>query len=174
MLRRIRGFIEFVIYSNVYIAIAAVMLTIEAQVQIGLSPGLHPYLFLVFFATLFEYNLHKFVVVFFYKHVLLETKFSWIARNKKVFYWVFLVSVAGLIASSFLARMEVLLVLFPLGVITFLYSFPVYKKGMKIFRLREIPLAKIFIISLVWSLTTILLPVIHSGVAVDETSLAMM
>jgi 4-hydroxybenzoate polyprenyltransferase len=128
-----------------------------------MHPDWHPYLFLILFATLFEYNLHKFVAVFFYKHALLENKFSWIARNLKLFYFIVFSSVAGFIIAACFAKWSVLVTLFPLGAITFLYSFPVYKKGIKIFRLREVPLAKIFIISLVWSATCILLPVVQAG-----------
>jgi len=158
---------DFFIFSNLFIAVAAVLFTVQSQIQLGMHPDWHPYLFLILFATLFEYNLHKFVAVFFYKHALLEDKFSWIARNLKLFYFIVLSSVAGFIISACFAKWEVLVTLFPLGVITFLYSFPVYKKGIKIFRLREVPLVKIFIISLVWSATCILLPLVQSGLRVD-------
>jgi 4-hydroxybenzoate polyprenyltransferase len=165
---------DFFIHSNLFIAVAAVLLTMEAQVLLGIRPELHPYLFLVFFATMFEYNLHKFVAVFFYKQALLEPKFRWISKNLKLFYFIFFASVTGFIIAASFAKWQVLVALFPLGLITFLYSFPVYKKGKKIFRLREVPLAKIFIISFVWSATSIVLPAVHAGLNVSPAFLWLM
>jgi 4-hydroxybenzoate polyprenyltransferase len=174
MSRLIKAGIDFLIYSNLFIAVAAVLLTVQAQIQLGLRPDWHPYLFLILFATLFEYNLHKFVAVFFYKHALQEKKFSWISKHLKFFYFIVFSSVAGFIIAAFFAKWEVLVTLFPLGALTFLYSFPVYKKGIKIFRLREIPLLKIFIISLVWSATCILLPLVQAGLHTDPGVLVLL
>ncbi len=64
--------------------------------------------------------------------------------------------------------------LLPLGIITMLYSFPLYKKDAKLFRLREVPLAKIFIISFVWSATSILLPVIQAEIKMDAVRLSIL
>jgi 4-hydroxybenzoate polyprenyltransferase len=157
-----------------FISIAAVLFTIEAQVLLGMKPTLHPYLFLIFFATMFEYNLHKFMVVFFYKETLKEEKFGWIAKNLKLFYFIFFGSVAGFIIAACFAKWKVLVTLFPLGAITFLYSFPVYKKGNRIFRLREIPLIKIFIISIVWSLTSIILPAVEASINITSDNILLM
>jgi 4-hydroxybenzoate polyprenyltransferase len=162
-----KRFFDFLIYSNLYIALAAVLFTVQAQIQLGLSPDWHPYLFLILFATLFEYNLHKFVAVFFYKHALEESKFYWIAKNLKLFYFIVFASVAGFIITAFFAKITVLITLFPLGIITVLYSFPIYKKGVKLFRLREVPLVKIFIISFVWSATSILLPMVQADLHIN-------
>lgn len=161
-----KRFFDFLIYSNVYIAVASVFFTVESQLQIGLAPQWHPYLFLILFATLFEYNLHKFVTVFLNKNVLKNEKFSWISQHLRLFNFIVFASVAGFIITCCFARIEVLLTLMPLGAITVLYSFPLYRSGSKIFRLREIPLAKIFLISLVWSATCVILPIVQSGIKV--------
>jgi 4-hydroxybenzoate polyprenyltransferase len=167
-------FVDFLIYSNLYIAIAAVLLTIVSQVQLGLEPGLQPYLFLILFATLFEYNLHKILAVFFYKKALNESKFGWISRNMKLFHVIVLTSVVGFIVSACFAKWSVLITLLPLGAITFLYSFPIYKKGNKIFRLREVPLVKIFIISFVWAATSILLPAVQADLDPDPGMISLL
>lgn len=174
MLHFFRRSVDFLIYSNLFISIAAVLFTIEAQILLGMHPTLHPYLFLIFFATMFEYNLHKFMVVFFYKAALSEEKFSWIAKNLKLFYFIFFSSVIGFIIAACFAKWTVLVTLFPLGAITFLYSFPVYKKGKTIFRLRELPFIKIFIISIVWSLTSIMLPAVEASVNLRSGNIALM
>ena len=50
-----------------------------------------------------------------------------------------------------------------MAVITIFYSLPLYKTKKSIFRLREIACLKIFLISFVWSASTILLPIIQSA-----------
>lgn len=170
----LKRFFDFLIYSNLYISIAAVAFTVESQIQLGMAPQWHPYLFLILFATLFEYNSHKFVTVFFHKHSLKEAKFEWVNRNLKLFYAIVFLSVLGFIITVCFAKPIVLITFLPLGILTVLYSFPVYKKGMRLFRLRELPFAKIFIISIVWSATCIVLPLVQSGLSVDLKVLSLL
>lgn len=165
---------DFLIYSNLYIAIAAVLFTVQAQIQLGMNPDWHPYLFLILFATLFEYNSHKFIAICFYKKALSEDKFFWISNNLKLFYFIVFSSITGFVITACFAKLAVLIALFPLGIITFLYSFPVYKNGLKLFRLRETPLAKIFIISFVWSATCIILPIVQSSMQVDPLLITLL
>ena len=54
---------SFLIDSNIYISFAASMLAFETQIQLGMKPQLHPYVFIIFFATLFEYNIHRLILV---------------------------------------------------------------------------------------------------------------
>lgn len=174
MLVLFRRFFDFLIYSNLYIAIAAMLMTVESQIQLGMAPNWHPYLFLILFATLFEYNLHKFVSVFFHHRLLDPTKFGWIMGHLKLFYFIVFASVGGFIITACFARWSVLITLFPLGILTFLYSFPVYRNGVKLFRLREVPLVKIFIISFVWSATCIILPIVQAGMRIDLPAVSLM
>jgi 4-hydroxybenzoate polyprenyltransferase len=169
-----KRFFDFLIYSNLFISLAAVLFTVQAQIQLGMAPDWHPYLFLILFATLFEYNLHKFVALFFYKHALTESRFYWISSHLKLFYFIVFSSVVGFIIAACFAKITVLVALFPLGVITFLYSFPIYKNGVKLFRLREVPLAKIFIISIVWSATCIILPMIQADLRVGFREISLL
>ena len=174
MLVLFRRFFDFLIYSNLYIAVAAVLMTVESQILLGMRPDWHPYLFLILFATLFEYNLHKFVSVFFYHQTLDRSKFGWIMDHLKLFYFIVFASVAGFIITACFAKIGVLITLFPLGLLTFLYSFPVYRHGVKLFRLREVPLVKIFIISFVWSATCIILPIVQAGLRPDWAAVSLM
>ncbi len=155
--------LEFLIQSNAFIAFAAVFYTVQTSAQLGIQPGWHPYLFLIFFATLLEYNAHRLLTVFFNREALDGPKHAWVKTHLRLFYVIVSLSVLGFLIASFLAKTEVLIVLFPLGMLTLLYSLPLYKKENRVFRLREIPLLKIFIISFVWAVTTVLLPVIQTG-----------
>jgi len=159
----IKSWISALIHSNILIALCAVALALETQVQLGLRPHVHPYLFLIFFATLFEYNLHRLITVVYVPEALEDEKYEWLRQHKPGFYLMVFLSVTGFVITLFQAKKEVLIALAPLAALALFYSTPVRHLGKKWFRLREIPYLKIFLIAGVWSGVTILLPVIHSG-----------
>lgn len=150
------------IKSNIFISVAAVFLAIETQIQLGMRPQWHPYLFIIFFATLFEYNLHRFVTIVTNKKALNSEKHSWVKPHLYLFYTLVIASVLGFIISLFFAKTEVLITFAPIALITLFYSLPVFKNKKNIFRLREIHFLKIFLIAFVWSAITVMLPVIQS------------
>ena len=154
---------RFLINSNIYISVAAVFLTIETQVQLGMKPQWQPYLLIVFFATFFEYNLHRLITVVTNKDALKVDKHQWVRKHLKQFYLIVIISAIGFLLSLFLAKKEVLIALAPVAVLTIFYSLPVFRNKTNIFRLREIPFLKIFLIAFVWSVATIFLPIIQSG-----------
>jgi 4-hydroxybenzoate polyprenyltransferase len=152
------------IHSNIFLSIAAVLLTVSAQVQLGMQPQWQPYLLLIFFATLFEYNRHRLVaLITCNKEALNSEKNRWVRENQKKFYFLVFVSVAGFLAAVFSTKTEVLLTFLPLAILTFLYLVPGSENKNYFFKLREVPYLKIFLIAFVWSASTIILPVIQAG-----------
>jgi 4-hydroxybenzoate polyprenyltransferase len=154
---------HFFINTNIFISLAAVSLTLETQVQLGMKPQFHPYLFLIFFATIFDYNLHRLITVITNKEALNSDKHKWVKQNMLLFYLLVATSVVGFMWTVLLADKKVLFTLAPIAALTLFYSLPIFKNKKSIFRLREIPCLKIFLISFVWSASTILLPIIQSG-----------
>jgi 4-hydroxybenzoate polyprenyltransferase len=73
-----------------------------------------------------------------------------------------IISLAGISVSLYYVRIEILYLLVPLAILTFLYSIAIFKKNEVRFRLQEIPGLKIFMIAFVWSATTVLIPVLQS------------
>src|ERR1700741_275890 len=169
-----KKFLYFLIDTNIYISLAAVFLTIATQIQLGLSPQWHPYLFIIFFATLFEYNLHRLITVITNKEALDSDKHNWVKENIGWFYFLVFTSVLGLIVAILLAKHEVLMALTPIAIITIAYSLPIFKSKDAVLRLREIPLIKIFLISIVWAAATILLPIIQTDVKFNTTDIIAM
>lgn len=153
----------FFINTNLFIAFAAAALTVQTQLQLGMAPHFHPYLFLIFFATLFDYNLHRLVTILTNNKALNSDKHKWVLKNITLFYWLIILSVSGFLLGLVYADKKVLLTLAPIALLTIFYSLPIFKNKKSIFRLREIPCLKIFIISFVWSAATIFLPIIQSG-----------
>jgi 4-hydroxybenzoate polyprenyltransferase len=138
------------------------MLTVATQIQLGMKPDWRPYLFLIFFATLCEYNVHRFITILTKKAALDSERHKWVKENLMGFYLLVFLSVAGFAVSVLLAKREVLFGLAPIAILTLFYSIPVYRNKRAIFRLRGIPYLKIFMISFTWSAATILLPVIET------------
>lgn len=165
---------ESIIHSNLYISLAAVALTIGSQIQLGMKPQAHPYLFIIFFATFFEYNLHRLITVISNPKALESDKHSWVKNNRKFFYGIVILSLTGFVISITLAKKEVIFTLAPIAMLTLFYSLPVFKQDVLLFRLREIPLLKIFLIAFVWSAITILLPIIQTGLSYDRTHVFLM
>lgn len=166
--------LKALIHSNIYISLAAVFLAIETQIQLGMEPQAHPYLFIIFFATLFEYNLHRLVTVLTDKKALNSEKHKWVRENPKKFYLLVIISVAGFVGAIFMAKKEVLLTFALIAILTIFYSVPVYRNKNQLFRLREIPYLKIFLIASVWSASTILLPVIQAIQKFDNVQIIML
>lgn len=166
--------INALINTNIYISIAAVFLTIETQIQLGMKPQWHPYLFIIFFATLFEYNLHRLITIITNKEALNSDKHKWVRENLKGFNFLVFISVTGFICVAFLAKKEVLITLAPIAILTMFYSIPIFGNHKSIFRLREIPYLKIFLIAFVWSSSTILLPIIQSNSTFNKTHIITM
>lgn len=164
----------FLVQSNIYISLGAVLLAIQSQIQLGMSPGWYPYLFILFFATLFEYNLHRLITIITNKEALNSEKHQWVNQNLGGFYLLVGVSVAGFVYAAIMAQRDVLIALSPVAVLTLFYSLPVLGFKKRLFRLREIPYLKIFLIAFVWSYATIILPVIKANPDIDRVQIAWM
>jgi len=164
----------FLVQSNIYISLGAVMLAIQTQVQLGVSPGWHPYLFILFFATLLEYNLHRLITIMSNKEELNAEKHQWVKQNINGFYLLVSASVAGFVYTALMAQRDVLIALLPVAVLTLFYSIPVFGFKKRLFRLREIPYLKIFLIAFVWSYATVILPVIKASPDIDRVQISWM
>lgn len=115
-----------------------------------MEPQWHPYLFIIFFATLFEYNLHRLITVITNKEALNSDKHKWVRENLKGFYLLVFLSVTGFGRCYIFGKKDVLIAFAPIAAITVFYSLPIFGNKRTIFRLREIPYLKIFLIAFVW------------------------
>jgi len=123
------------------------------------------YPFFLFSSTLFLYSFHRiFRFNFRIESEKLAERHIWVKNNRTLFYTVLILSGAGSATSAFLfIPLRVLLSLLPVGFISFAYTIPCIPWKGKFIRLRDVPGLKIFLISLVLGLTTVLLPVLASA-----------
>lgn len=166
--------IEFLINSKIYISLAALLLTLETQILLGLKLEYHPYLVIIFFSTLLEYNLYRLHLIVYEKEKLNSIENNWLNRNLTFFIILISVSLISIIYFSILASREVKFILIPLSIVTLFYSFPFLKYNSNlIFKLREIPYLKIFIISLIWSIVTVVIPVIRAETHIEASKIML-
>jgi 4-hydroxybenzoate polyprenyltransferase len=162
------------LFSNIFLSVGAVLLTVSAQVQLGMTPHWQPYLSLIFFATLIEYNRTRVIKLLLIHNGSNAVKQWWIRKNKKKIFFIISISIVGFIIAAIRVKTEVLLAFLPLGILSFFYSFPVSGNKNCFLGLREVPYLKIFLIAFVWSATTILLPVIQANAKIFEPHVMML
>jgi 4-hydroxybenzoate polyprenyltransferase len=156
-------FLNFIIQTYLIIALAAVFLSIETQVQLGMVPQLQPSIIMIFFAALLEYNIYRFYGYFNYRDSASKEKYLWVSQNFALFVIILVFSVIGFFLTLFFVPRHILIALSPAAAITILYSLPVRGNNKYFFSLRNIPFLKIFLIALVWSITTTYIPYADQG-----------
>jgi len=132
--------------------------------QLGLTPDI-PVLVLVFCATVLGYNFVKYIG---FVSILEKDHRKWLNE-------IFVLSVLFLLTGVFFffkLRNITQTLLVVLGILTMLYAMPLSWPNPiqlgRIYVLREIKGVKVFIIAVVWSLTTNLIPVLESKVFPDS------
>ncbi len=123
-----------------------------------MKPELNAYLAVIFLATLFDYNLHRYITIYKNPAAIKNDKLKWAAAHLSVFILLIISSFTGLVFVLFFVKVESLYLLVPLALLSFLYSFPVKQKHH--FRLLKITGMKTFLIAFVWSSATVFIPVI--------------
>jgi 4-hydroxybenzoate polyprenyltransferase len=155
--------LKFIINSNILIALAAVSLTLATQVQLGMNPQPELYLAIIFFATLLDYNFHRFVTLNSNPENMTAGKYHWAATHLPLLKRLIAVSLAGLGITLLFAGFRIFIFLGLMSILTFLYSIPVNRKPGKSFLMLKIPGLKSLIIAFVWAAATVFLPVLQSG-----------
>ena len=137
---------NYFIFGNIYIAIAAACLTLETQLLLGYKFQTDTSVFLVFFSTLFVYNISRLQVF------LGKQTFKWLLFNNTVYSLTTIGALLGLLVSMFLIELRMFVIMIPLALVSLGYSI----------RLRGIPGLKIFLISMVWGIVTVFIPVLKN------------
>jgi 4-hydroxybenzoate polyprenyltransferase len=160
----------FIINSNIFISVAAVSLALATQVQLGGKPHLHAYLAVIFFATLFDYNLHRYIAVYNKPEAFQIKKFKWATKHPKLLKILIISSFAGFGITLFFVRIEVLYLLVSLAFLSFLYSIPGLGRHKNRTGLTGITGMKTLLIAFVWTSATVLLPILQEGFSSDYTN----
>src|SRR5690554_6262214 len=178
---------RLLIFSNIYISLAAAALAVQAYYLLGAreflwrAPDWWGPALLIFFATLGVYNLDRLLSASHEDAAALSARHRWIHARQPGLWGLVYFSIFAGAATLIFVPMRVLAALVPLGVIALAYSVPLLGKRFSRApnsektrrRLKDIPGLKIFLIALVWAAVSVLLPALHAGVPLGSEDVAL-
>ncbi len=145
--------INFILFGNIYIAIAAACLVQSTVTQIGILNFNYYYSILVFFATLFIYNLQR----IFYKKgedkSLNSIRRKWIFDNQITIKILTLIGFVGVAVTFFFNDYKIIIYLSPLLLLSLAYFIPFIK-------LRKSAWFKLCTLAIVWTIATAAVPIL--------------
>ncbi len=147
---------HFILFGSIFISLCAVALCMQTNLVLGLPLNSFWFYAFVFGATLVQYNLH-----YVSKTIAIDgsPRLNWTRHQKKTHYILISIGTVLIIASLFSFSLQHYFVLAALGVIAFLYSFPLIPSRSGYKRLKDFGLLKILTLSLLWTLVTVWFPV---------------
>ncbi len=161
--------INLVLYSNVWIALAAVAMALQSQLILEQKAQLQPFHGLLFFGSLALYATHRLIGLSrIWSHQ--EGRYAIIRQLRTlVLILAILSSLAGLYFASLLS-FRLMLWFIPAGLASLAYVVPFLKKKK---RLRDVNYIKIFLIAGAWSWLTAFLPTFFVDAATQNQILAL-
>jgi 4-hydroxybenzoate polyprenyltransferase len=153
--------LDFILFSNVFMALCGVAQALVTFHLIGSKP-VYSVLGILFTATLVEYN---FSVLVGKPKQPLKSPFArvrWFYAHHRLMVTFTIVSILLLIPLFLLISIESRLLLIFLAVLCVGYSMPIFSIGDHKFGLRHVPGLKPFLITLVWTLSCVMLPVLEA------------
>lgn len=147
--------VDLVLYSNLWIALGALCLTLQSRWILVGTHILTPLDGFILSATLFVYAIHRLIALQRQKGELANQRFRTIARHRlDISLYTLASAIAAAIFFVQLSRPVQISALFP-AFLSVLYVLPVFK-GQR--RLRDFNYLKIFLVATVWAWVTVILP----------------
>jgi len=153
--------------GNLIVAFAAVSLCLASQVQAGFEPYFQSFHLLIFAGTLSEYSLHRLIKYYSLSRTGRKVSSPWMFSNQPVVWLFFLIPLTAFAFSFFYVNTVIRWIILISGLIALLYSLPL-KGSAGFLSLRGIPFLKTFLVALVWSLTTVLVPLAGNSGGIPE------
>ncbi len=161
MKKTVKQLFDFLLFSNIFMALCAVAQGLVTFHLIGAKPA-YTAIAILFTATLGIYNFCVLVS----KPANPELSRSLYVRsfyaNYRLMVTITIVCILSLVPLFFLISTESRILLTFLAIISFCYGIPLFSFGDQKFGLRNIPGLKPFLITLVWTMSTVLLPVLEA------------
>jgi len=161
MKKIVKSFFDFLLFSNIFMALCAVAQGLVTFHLIGSKP-VYTVIALLFTSTLGVYN---FCVLVSKPANPEKSPLVYIRcffANYRLMVTITIVSLLSLVPLFFLISTESRILLIFLAIVSFGYGFPFFSIGDQKFGLRNIPGLKPFLITLVWTMSTVLLPVLEA------------
>lgn len=154
-------FLDFILFSNLFMSLCAVAQALVTFKLIGCGPY-YPLLALLFSSTLFIYNICLFLTrpANPTKSPLLPKR--WFFEHPRLMTTLTLVSAMVLLFMYLLLSFKSEVLLAGLGVLSVGYTLPIFSKNGQRFGLRNVPGIKSILIALVWTMSCVMLPIFEA------------
>ncbi|MFM6954491.1 MAG: hypothetical protein ACKOWL_05855 [Sphingobacteriaceae bacterium] len=169
----LRQLVEFILFSQLFIAAGAAAQTAFTYQLIGQAIDLRVVV-LVFFATLALYNLSMVLSNPGKKPVSLLKRVQWMSKHQHLCSSFTLIGGLSTLCLSFFLSAAAQIVLACLALISIAYSLPLVPFRGERVSLRNIPGLKLVLIALVWALSTTLLPIIDNLASLSTNTVGML
>ncbi|WP_428328462.1 UbiA family prenyltransferase [Mucilaginibacter sp.] len=161
MKKNLHAVFDFLLFSNIFMSLCAIAQGLVTFYLIGAKP-VFPVLALLFTSTLGIYNFSILITKPAQPDKSPLKRIRWFFSHYRLMVTFTIVSLLSLVPLFVLMSMESRILLIFLSVISFCYSLPLFTVGDQKFGLRNIPGLKHFMITLVWTMSTVLLPVLEA------------
>ncbi len=165
--------LDFLLFSNIFIAVCAVAQGLVTYYLLDHNPDKYVLMFL-FCSTLVIYNLSMLLSKPVAPHKSPFKRVKWIFSHHRLIISITLVAALCVIPLGlwYLSLQAKLLMGF-IGIIALAYNFPFLKLNDKKIGLRNLPGIKLFLISFVWAISCVLLPIVELENAVNPISVSL-
>ncbi len=161
MKKTFKAVFDFLLFSNIFMALCAVAQGLLTFYLIGAKP-VFPVVGLLFTSTLGIYNFSMLATKVPEPLNSPYLRVRWFFSHYRLMVTFTIVSLLSLIPLFILLSMESRILLIFLALISFFYSIPIFSIGDQKFGLRHLPWLKQFMISLVWTMSIVLLPILEA------------
>lgn len=161
MKKAFQSILDFLLFSNVFMSLCAVAQALVTYHLIDARPN-YTILALLFTATLGIYNFCILITKPKEPQQSPHLRIRWFFAHYRLMITFTLVSVLSLVPLFFMISTPARLLLIFSGIISVCYALPIFTLGDQKFGLRNIPGLKPFLITVVWTLSTVLLPILEA------------
>lgn len=167
---------DFLLFSNIFMALCAVAQGLVTFYLIGAKP-VAAVTWLLFTSTLGVYNFCILITKPEQPEKSPYLRVRWFFAHYRLMVTITIVSLLSLAPLFFLLSIESRILLVFLGLLSFFYGIPLFTLGEQKFSLRNIPGLKQFLITLVWTMSTVLLPILEAhhfhitGISMRDTTI---
>ncbi|MDP3469296.1 MAG: hypothetical protein Q8S11_13230 [Daejeonella sp.] len=160
MNKYLRQIIDFLLFSNIFIALCAVAQGLVTYQLLKVKADMYV-LGLLFTSTLALYNFSIVLSKPKKPENSTSARVRWIFSHYRLMITISIISVFSIIPLSLFLSTSSKILLISLALISVFYNLPVFTFQDKKFGLRNIPGIKLFLIALVWALSCVLLPILE-------------
>jgi 4-hydroxybenzoate polyprenyltransferase len=161
MKKLLKSIIDFLLFSNIFMSLCAVAQALVTFHLIGSKP-VYPVLVLLFASTLGLYNFSILISKPKYPQKSKYFRVRWFFGHYRLMVTFTIISLLMLVPLFFFVSFESKILLVFMSILSFGYGMPLFTIGDRKYGLRHIPGLKPFLITLVWTLSCVLLPVLES------------